>query len=68
MENQIVAFITSDTISANLVVSLLRENGIESNILSKKDSSFKIFGSIEVYVNAEDHAKANGIIETSGIK
>ncbi len=44
-----------------LMKGLLADNGIESIIVNKKDSSY-LFGEIELYVNVEDTFAAKQII------
>ena len=44
-----------------IVKALLKDNGIDSVIVNKKDSAY-LFGEIELYVNQDYVLKANNII------
>ncbi|MEI6509128.1 MAG: DUF2007 domain-containing protein [Bacteroidota bacterium] len=40
---------TSNPIEADIVLSMLRENGIEAVEMNKRDSSYQAFGYIDLY-------------------
>jgi hypothetical protein len=46
---------------AQMIKGMLLENGIESNIMNKRDSEFK-FGDIELYVQKTDEVVAKKLI------
>ena len=47
----------------DLFVSLLEEQNIKSVSINKKDSSYTIFGNIELYVKDTDMEKSKEIID-----
>jgi len=51
-------FLSGQLYKVEIAKELLENNGIDSVILNKKDSSYLAFGSIELYVNenAEEQA------------
>ena len=51
-------------IKAEMVKSLLQENGIQAVLLNKQDSSL-IIGEAEVYVKQEDVLKATHLIKNA---
>lgn len=62
MEEEFVCVYTSaQTYDAQLVQGLLIDNGIEANVINKRDSMYLI-GYAEVYVKKEDQEKALEII------
>lgn len=62
MEEEFVCVYTSaQTYDAQLVQGLLLDNGIEANVINKRDSMYLI-GYAEVYVRKEDQEKALEII------
>lgn len=62
MENDFVLIANaSDIYEAELIRGLLEENGIEVNVINKKDSEFLI-GEVEIYVTEEDAARAKEIL------
>lgn len=46
-----------------IIKAILEENGIESFEVDKRDSSYVIFGDIDLYVNVKDAPLARIIIE-----
>ncbi len=46
---------------AAMIKGMLHENGIECNLMDKKDSEL-LFGDIELYVMAKDEARAKELI------
>jgi hypothetical protein len=56
-------FSTTAHYKAELIKGLLLENGIESVLINKQDSSY-LFGELELYVKSDDAIQANHIITT----
>jgi len=56
-------FNTQDEYLVSIAQELLQENGIESVVVSNKDSSYVFLGEIELYVSDEDKEQAIKIIE-----
>ncbi|HRH67049.1 MAG TPA: DUF2007 domain-containing protein [Bacteroidia bacterium] len=48
---------------ADIVQAVLRDNGIESVSMDKRDSSYITIGEIELYVTSENATLARSIIE-----
>ena len=46
-----------------IIKSILEENSIPSFEVNKKDSSYNMFGEVELYVGADDAALAKIILE-----
>ncbi|MCK4746536.1 MAG: DUF2007 domain-containing protein [Bacteroidales bacterium] len=46
----IIAYTTNQEFQAEIFKEVLRDHGIEAQILNKMDSSYRSFGDIEVYV------------------
>lgn len=51
-------FLTAEMYQAEIAKDVLENSGITSVILNQKDSAYRAFGDIEVYVNQKDEAKA----------
>lgn len=49
---------------ALIAKEVLADNGIESNIMNKQDSSYVVIGDIEIYVQSDDFDKALEILKT----
>lgn len=62
-KNWVKIFSTTAQYKAELIKGLLLENGIESVIINKQDSSY-LFGELELYVNSDDAIQAKHIITT----
>ena len=45
-----IAYTTNQVYQANIFQEVLRDHGIEAQIINKMDSSYHSFGEIEVYV------------------
>ena len=56
-------FISTNPNLVDLFVQLLKEKNIKSVAINKKDSSYTIFGNIELYVKDTDMAKSEEIID-----
>lgn len=48
---------------ADIAVEVLADNGIRGVVMNKKDSSYKTFGEIEVYVETKNLEKAQKALE-----
>ena len=55
-------FVTTDENLMNLLVSILNKAKIHAISMNKKDSSYTIFGNIELYVKNKDIKKSKSII------
>jgi len=55
-------FITQDEKISMLLSSILDEQGINAVSINKKDSSYQMFGNIEIYVKDDNVKKAKKII------
>ncbi|MDA3881236.1 MAG: DUF2007 domain-containing protein [Prolixibacteraceae bacterium] len=51
-------FLSGELYQAEIAKDLLENNGINAVIMNQKDSSYKTFGNIEVFVNEKDETKA----------
>jgi hypothetical protein len=58
----IAVYTTNKSYQAELFREILGENGIESFIINKQDSSYK-FGNIEVYVRRDNVLKAKILVK-----
>ena len=52
MNNWFLLFSTTQFAEANIVKGVLEENNIPVQLLNKQDSSYLVFGEIELYVPA----------------
>jgi len=51
-------FLSGELYQAEIAREVLENNGINSVVLNQKDSVYKTFGNIEVYVHQNDETKA----------
>ena len=58
-----LVYFTGDNYRGELAKELLEENGIHAVLLNRKDSSYLVFGDVEVYVSDEDEKGANRILK-----
>ena len=59
MQNDwIVVYRTGELHQAEMVKQIIQQNGIDAVIMNKKDSSYIIFGDIEVLVKPENETAA----------
>lgn len=65
MENQVCIYTTTNEYEASILKDKLALEGIAATVLNKKDSSYKTFGEVELYVNPADEQRARAIIEAS---
>ncbi len=64
MNNWISIFETDQLYKAELVKSVLCDNGVEAVILNQKDSSYNTFGTIQVMVSRDHKDQAEEIIKS----
>jgi hypothetical protein len=62
-KNWVKIYSTAENYKAELLRGLLFENGIESVVVNKQDSSY-LFGEVELYVMTNDAIQAKHIITT----
>lgn len=55
----------TNAIEAEIVKQMLEESGIPAIVLNKQDSSYLVFGKIELYVNQQDQQQALVLIEST---
>lgn len=55
----------TNAIEAEIVKQMLEESGIPAIILNKQDSSYLVFGKIELYVNQQDEEQALILIDST---
>ena len=63
-DNWVSVFATDQPYLADIVKQVLMENNIVSVIINKIDSSYTMFGEVEVYVDRDHVIKAKSIIES----
>ena len=63
-ENWVSVFTTDQLYLADIVKQVLLENNIVSVVINKMDSSYAMFGEVEVYVDRDHVIKAKLIIES----
>jgi len=56
-------FVSTNPDLVDLFIQLLKEQNIKSVAINKKDSSYTIFGNIELYVKDTDMEKSKKIID-----
>lgn len=66
MENNWVkVFTTKDPITAEIIKQGLIENEIAAVLMNKKDSSYQVFGLVDVMVNEKDQEAAEAYIKST---
>ena len=63
MNNWVSVFETTEAFVAERMKEVLIEAGIPAVVLNQLDSSYKVFGEINVMVNKEDLQKAETVIK-----
>lgn len=63
MDNWVKIYETEQLFQAEMVKNTLEENGITAVILNQRDSSYNMFGSVNVMVSVNDLEKAEEIIK-----
>lgn len=61
----ICIYTTNKAFEAEIIKSMMEEEGIEVVLLNKQDSSYLVIGEIEIYVNAVDVIRAKYLINNS---
>ncbi|MDA9344840.1 DUF2007 domain-containing protein [Flavobacteriales bacterium] len=61
-KNWTKVFVSTDPNLVDLLVTLLKEKEITAVSINKKDSSYTVFGNIELYVKATDVEESEKII------
>ena len=56
-------FTTNNLNKAEIIKQMLEENNINVVILNKQDSSYLMFGYIEIYINKEQEKEAKLLLE-----
>ncbi|MFW5822437.1 MAG: DUF2007 domain-containing protein [Tangfeifania sp.] len=51
-------FLTGEEYKANMAKDMLENSGIKAVLMNQKDTAYKSFGDIEVYVQEADEQKA----------
>ncbi len=54
---------SGDEYLVSIAKDLLQDNGIESVVISHKDSSYVWLGEVELYVRDEDESMANEVLK-----
>lgn len=67
-EGWIKVFSTNKTFEAKLAEDVLKQNGIESHIVSKPDSAFPSIGSADLYTLPEKAEEAKRVLLANDIK
>ncbi len=62
-DSWISIFSTPHPWQADIAKQILAENGIEAVVLNKQDSSYTVFGEIEVYVSQEYAEKSKELLK-----
>ncbi|HCT29359.1 MAG TPA: hypothetical protein DIW31_01175 [Bacteroidales bacterium] len=62
-DNWVSILSTSQPWQADMAKQILAENGIEAVVLNKRDSSYTVFGEIEIYVSQEDAEKSKNLLK-----
>ena len=63
MENWICVYSTNQVYKAEAVRDFLSKENIEAVVVDKKDSSYTVFGEVELYVQPEDENMAIELIK-----
>ena len=61
-KNWIKLFSSDDVIKVEIMKHILFSNNIKSVIINNKDSSYLMFGTIDLYINKKDKSSAIEII------
>jgi hypothetical protein len=69
MENSWVKiFATQNPVECQIVLSMLRENGVDAYEINKIDSSYTVFGLAEIYCKPEQVIMATQLIQSGNEK
>jgi len=61
-DNWISIFSTDKPWQAEIAKQILNENGIEAVVLNRKDSSYTVFGEVDVFVSKENEAQSKELL------
>lgn len=61
--NWVCIYASAELFKAKIAKDILKEDGIKSVVVDKKDSAYGTFGEIELYVQGEFVIKAKHILE-----
>ncbi len=67
-ENWISVYTTEQPWQAEIAKQILSENGIDSVVINKRDSSLLSFGEVQVYVSQEDSEKSKELLKPLSIE
>jgi len=56
-------YFSGDEFKVLMARDLLEENGISAVIMNQKDSSYKTFGEVELFIEEEDEKESLSILE-----
>ena len=62
-KNWIKLFSSTDPVEVEIIKHVLRENNIHSVTINQQDSSYLMFGTIDLYVNQDNLKQANELIQ-----
>lgn len=62
-DNWISVLSTPQPWQAEIAKQILAENGIDAVVVNKRDSSYTVFGEVEVYVIKEDVEKSKELLK-----
>lgn len=62
-DNWILIFSTPQPWQAEMAKQILDENGIEAVVMNRRDSSYTVFGEVEVYVVKEDVERSKELLK-----
>ena len=59
-------YTSTNPIKVEIIKHMLKENNIDSVIINKQDSSYNMFGNIELYTKKTNHKLAIELIKQKG--
>ncbi|MBN8837031.1 MAG: DUF2007 domain-containing protein [Sphingobacteriia bacterium] len=62
MQDWKLLYCTKNLTEANIIKGMLEENNIPAQLLNKQDSSYLVFGEIEIYVPIHLKSIAEGLV------
>lgn len=62
-ENWILVLSTPQPWQGEMAKQILEENGIEAVVMNRRDSSYTVFGEVEVYVVKEDVERSKELLK-----
>jgi hypothetical protein len=60
-------YTTTQPVQAQIVLGLLHDNGIVAIELNKRDSSYTVFGNIDIYCMPEQESEARQILDNNNL-